>query len=503
MEGVVAVLPDPRPGACRRFPFFVTFVVLYGLWVAAYWPALHRSWWYTDDYTLAELSGRDLLEWNVSGGRPLAAIWHYTLRWDRTAKGRSINVALRLCQGAFHTLTCVLIARGLWQGGGVVFPCVAVLPFLLWPFNTEAVLWRTPGAYAMAPALAVLGVLAVRAGHEMRRWWVWPAGVVACAYSVNFVQNAALAGGMVWLVLVAADALRAESPPWTRLAKEAALLGLGYVIGGIVSVDMVGMFHECSRGGVKFNWWYKWQGVKLFNDKFFNLSMYTPLVWWGQVVTGAAGLLAAVVAGVRIGRDQVSLRWGSPLAVACLLACLVVPYVGNLVVEDLDCSLRCLYISPIVLCGALAVLFRAAEPIRAGWVVAAAAGVLVAGYLRLDHSNALDCMRLFKSDRAAIERLEAFCAAHHTDRVVLLAGAVPTRLNNPYGLKYVDCGCKSSALATEWAAFRAVKWFSRLRPVHRDAVKELAARQMAAQLSANPGCRFFKVDGEDVVAVIP
>src|SRR5262249_11539549 len=171
-EAWLTPVPPPAPG----FPWLRAFVVLAAAYAVVFWPALSQPWWSRDDYTLGAMGAEGRYAMAMQAGRPAYILLFETLPLDNRPDAVGWNVALRAGRALLHVLAALLLAYALWRPlGSAVAAVAAVLPFLLWFFNPDAVLMRLAAGYPLALLLAVAALLLVRAreGPAWRRGACW------------------------------------------------------------------------------------------------------------------------------------------------------------------------------------------------------------------------------------------------------------------------------------------------------------------------------------------
>lgn len=137
-------------------------------------------------------------------------------------------------QGGLHALVGVLAADLLWRETWRWTVFLSVLPFVLWPFNGEATLWRAAGQYPLAALLGLLGVQAIRRSSEQPTLSsITGPSLIALGVLTN--QSAAFAGAVVWVFVVGLIVLSDAQIRIKRVRREAIMLVSGYCIGGVAS----------------------------------------------------------------------------------------------------------------------------------------------------------------------------------------------------------------------------------------------------------------------------
>jgi hypothetical protein len=461
-----------------HFPWLRAFAVLAAAYAVVFWPALREPWWSRDDYSLAAMSADQHYAMAMQTGRPAYILLFRTLPLDSRPDAAVWNVALRAGRALLHVAAALLIAFALWRPlGSAAAAVAATLPFLLWFFNPDAVLMRLAAGYPLGALLAVGALLLVRVreGPAWRRGACWLLGW-ACGVAAALCNQVPAAAGLALAPLLLALETHAGRGPGVRAAlREAALLGLAFVAGGLVSRACI--LHgplppAAGRAGLAFDPVEKAALLCELHRLFFSGGY--GVVSRG-LVAAQAGLvvLAVAVAGAAGLRGRRPAAWLPLAGLACLA---LLPQLTTLLVPCGLLSPRLMYLTPLLLCGCVAVVFavsRARPAVAAGAVLLAA---LLAYDARYGRVNAADYVRAEAADRDQLRRLERLADAHGCRGVVLLvedersvdeARRVPVRDWNPYRLRFLLGDNHTCAFTKWWAAEGFLERYSRL-PIVRD-----------------------------------
>src|SRR5207302_10020541 len=90
---------------------------------------------------------------------------------------------------------------------------LAVLPYLLWFFSPVAVLLRSAGPYPQGCLLSVVGVLLIQSERARRTGLARLAGLGCLPGSVLSNQSSAMAGPLVWTILLGLTAVQTDRIP--------------------------------------------------------------------------------------------------------------------------------------------------------------------------------------------------------------------------------------------------------------------------------------------------
>lgn len=305
------------------------FVLCCLLWGAANWPGLREPWWYTDDFPFALTMQRRpdrAFAHALGGGRPLQIPWFYTQLLDGTPDRVGANIALRALGGLLHALSTTLAAGLLWQATGRRAALAGALPFLLWPFSGEVVLWRTAAYYCLASSISLAGayLLLPATGSRLKR----AVGVACIAGSMLTHQIAGLAGLVVGVLYVALVQMRRVGSTRDPVVRRASLLSLGYLLGGFASLA-VARLAPMARAEVPLVLMDKLTFLLELNKLFLAPDQFP---WWlvtmqTALVVGPVLLLLAQ-GGSCLATQR---KW---LAVAMVLAAVVTPYATLMLVGE-------------------------------------------------------------------------------------------------------------------------------------------------------------------------
>jgi membrane protein implicated in regulation of membrane protease activity len=403
------------------------------------------------------------------------------------------NIGARLAQGLIHSAAAALAALLLTEGSELRYPALAGLPFLLWPHNGEAVLWRSAGTYPLAALLSLLGV------HRIRRAGAGAAlGAFLLVVAMLTVQLAAFAGFVVFFLLVG---LRPGDRRSSR--REVTVLLSAYALGAAASY-LVARFHggmqrvQLETGAAQ-------RGRFLLRTagRFLaSAELYPPLL--GTVVVAGHVLIvgALLLVLVRALRSRDLRRAAAPLSV---LAALVTPYLPLLPVAHEPPALRELYLAPLALGGAYVALSAPRVPSLLATACRIALLLVVAGYGRIAWSSSGTYKTTFEGDLGALRQVEQQARLLGLTRVSVChyeSPEVPAEGQNPYGIDLQFGGPRLPALAGRVSAESFIRWFSTLSLVEDETVQE------SCPAACPPGVRHrgFEVrrlDSSDVLYLCP
>jgi hypothetical protein len=433
------------------------------LWALSHLPALLRPWWFLDDFGIADVFAPLNVEHHLEQGRPGQLLWMSTFLLDGGPQHGPANMALRLAQGTLHALAATLVAALLWRETGRWATLLSGIPFLLWPYSSEAVLWRAAGQYPAAAVLSLAGLFLLRTSPPTPGPWVGCAALLAGALLTH--QLSAMAGLVVWCLAEGLAILSPRARPAAGVVREAAALVAGYGGGALASFavawtsagDPFRLDPAASPAA-------RLQLLFDLNLGFFTSGQfYPPALASLQIALLSLGLTAVPFLVRRLGLGRAA------LVGLALAGGLVAPYAALLPVAESYVSWRLHYLAPLVLSGAFAVAEAAGvgRALRIGALVTLAG--LALGYAPLAWRSSAAYPRLFDADLGVLRELERVAAAQGSDAVCVVTAErlEPTTLN-PHGIDFRWGGVKLSALLA--AARPFLRWFSPLEMIEEEPI---------------------------------
>jgi hypothetical protein len=505
-----------------RFAWWKVFFVFGFLWALAFWPALHNAWWYADDFWLGEWTGAQ--RWGsfvIGNGRPLLGFWSYSFLLDRSPNDQWANILLRWFQGGVHVLNVTLLARLLW---GVVRRWTAVLaalPFLLWPFNGDAVLIRSASFYAIAALLSFLGLLAIRVNDSHWNGLYWVSGAFLCGLSMLAMQTSAFASIAVWIVLVGLTAIQLEPLPWRRLLREGMFVAAGIMIGAAISYWLIktrpiplSLF--AGRGDVAFDFHRALRILGRIDALAIVFPSFYP--WWLQVlhVLLIASTLFAIILFGWTEYKRAKTIWRPILVLVCLVLCLAVPFSAQVVAGGQDAVvLRTLYLAPILFSACTIFTFQLFR--HRVWLERATMALLLLiliSYWPISREHAAEYVKCYQADMADLGEVEQHAAELGLTRVIVVPGTFFS-LYNPHHFRYSMLCTHNSSLAYPWVREAFIRNRSELRPICQLEDMPVLARgdidpqsailhralEQKKNLGPSSGPQFQRIEGTDVMGI--
>ena len=495
----------PNTTACRRSISVLVFITYLLLWSIANWPALRQAWWYSDDFIISEQLSSSaapvLLKHVLANGRPGQGVWYLTFLLDGSSDREIQNRLLRFMQGGLHALAGVLAADLLWRQTRRWTAFLSVLPFILWPFNGEATLWRTAGQYPLAALLGLLGVQAIRRNSEQPNLqYIIGPSLIVLGMLTN--QSAAFAGAVVWVFVVGLIVLDDAQICMKRVRREAIILVTGYCIGGVASfliARLVGSGHPQLASNILGKLVY----LLHLNRLFITWPEFYP-PWLSAAHILLLSMLSLVL--VRAFREKTWTIQQALLAITFVMTGLATPYAAILLVARTWPAWRVMYLAPFLITGAATILAQALATWKVGRTVSLAlVSLILAGYVKMAWINSSEYVKVFEADLHLLQQLENYAAREHIQDGAIYVTTFPEvqiRDWNPYGLEYVHGDSKLPAFFRSWSAHPFVRRFSWLRPTQDTAIRAQCLDRCRLTMDKT-GFRFYKLDAASAICVCP
>jgi hypothetical protein len=406
------------------------------IWLMEDFPALTQAWWYRDDFTLGWLMDRhtpvigSILVFNCFGGdgRPLGPFFSGWPFGFNHYPHTGFNLAIRWAQGLGHVSLSLLIAFVLsrqlprWQA------IVAVLPFLTWAFNGEAVMYSSIAQLIAGSFFALVGAVLIMAESASRRPILGLLGALLIISAVLIYQPAGTVGMSVWVMMLSLRLINDCKLPesWRR---EAAWLVGGFGVGGLITT-WVALVYTSSRAKAPLSLEDKLAyGLELYRTFFFWPRFYPALldIFHGILLLGGLILPVAVLASSGQAKRL-------PLLGGLIALIFVLPFFANLIVASDAFSFRTFYLAPLILVALISIGFKVAARLKGGPVVLLALVALTCiQYIPLARENARDYVRLYRGELETVRELEKFAVQNGCYRIGFLPDDA---MCNPYGLRY-------------------------------------------------------------------
>ncbi len=459
-----------------------TTLLYWVLWAGANWPGIRQAWWYADDLGFAEGSGKSLLSFQASHGRPLAGVWLSSIYLDAPPSRKLANVSLRVLQGLEHSFNAALAAVLVcpFSTGPQMF--AAGLPLLLWPFHADAVLWRAGSIHVWAALISLLGLARILSGKRIEKQLSKPklVGALVIALSTLVSQATPWIALIVYLMRDGVRMLAGQTRESFR--KNSAMT---WVLGGL-----------CGGGTISFTVgiWFGGGGerVQLSNEVLSKLFLllkthynfwFRPLFNSMDIILVHSLFLLCVAAGIILHFGRPVRSAGSFSSLLLIANPIVLAIASFLIVRQNGVPWRGMYLMPLCVTSGFLFLIHAVKPeprlARAGFLCILAVSSV---YGLSSWKNSGDYPRVMQKDLSLARDLEVWMARESkpTTPLVVYASEDCVRVNpNPYGLNYVYHDDKVPAFYNSADSF--LRTFTRINistePRHREACRVLCRRQ--------------------------
>lgn len=444
------------------------FIIYFTLWGLTNLPALKKAWWYSDDYAVIKTKWSDEILIDLSEGRPLQMVWKATIHYiDNEPTKEAENIILRLLQGVFHSLITSLGMLLLSKSQRDWEAFLAMLPFLLWPFNGESVLWRTGANVSISALVSLAGLTLIVKGNQR---WMIALGVMMVSLSMLGHQTGALCALCMWIAFILVEIPDSTTSKRTDTLKKSGILLSGYILGGIVSFLLARSFSG-DRVAFATSMAEKIQFFFMLNLIFLRGAFY-PL-WMSVAQVVALVLLVAFVIFLSAKADKSHVYWRLALIGTMFLA----PWATLLIVTNNWPAWRVMYLAPLIFTCLFLAVFRLADGANVSYkyikyISLGLLGILFIGYSKVSWANSQEYVEIFQKDIGVLQRASKIIEEQElSDQVCAITYKDFLRNWNPYRLQYTHADGKYSAFLPPWSAPNFVLIFSDLTVTTDPAIK--------------------------------
>lgn len=475
------------------------FIIYFIIWGLANLPALRDAWWYSDDYAVIKTKWSDEIQIDLSEGRPLQMVWKATIHYIDNEPSKEIeNIILRLIQGMVHALIATLAVSLLSQGQRGWDAFLAMLPFLIWPFNGEAVLWRTGANVSAAALLSLAGLTFIVKGNK---WWITSLGAVMVVLSMLDHQIGALCALCVWIILILVEIPDSITSKQTSIIKKSGILLLGYILGGIVSFLLAGSFSG-TRAVFATSFTDKIHFFFTLNLIFLRGAFYPASMSAVQVVTLV--LLVAFVVLLGTKADKSSTCWRLALIATMFIA----PWATILIVTNNWPAWRVMYLAPLIYTSLFLVVLRLADGTKVfhrgiNYITLGLLAILFIGYSRVSWANSQEYVEIFQKDLSVLQTANIIIEEQRlSNQVCAITYEDYLRDWNPYRLQYTHADGKYSAFLPRWGAPNFIPVFSNLNVTTDPTIKHKGV-ELCRAASSDEAFQMFIVRPENTLCICP
>lgn len=498
------------------------------LWLGANLPALTEAWWYQDDFWMMEQPAHRIYELAHSAGRPVTALLFVLHKLWRTPDDYAGALLVRLLQGLMHAGVATAFVAVVSRQVPRTWAILSVLPFLLWAFNGEAVLWFGGIQHVAGGGLAISGLGLILAGVARERWWVAALGSALCGSSILANQAPTGAAIFLWLVTLAWRGMDGAFPRqvvpsvgggfftgvgqtldrWVggrnprSILVEGLFLGCGLVAGAAVSLAMM-LRWSYHRTAAPINWESKLQFWMELNEKLFFWPGFYPLAT--QVMVGALLLALGLTMFLAVAKRRMG--GGALLGMgAILLSGSALFFLANLIIAMNWASFRIFYTAPLYF-GVIALTAARLSPgpsLR--WVPLGLCAGLGLTFAHLSWIHAGHYPAQYRSDLAVLRQAEEEARAMGATRVLTMPWphAADTVNWNPYGHRFSHLDAHRSEFNTDWSGHPFIRLHSSLLTPEPESRRPEFAPLSRAVPAGPPWYAFPQAPGEpDLILIVP
>jgi hypothetical protein len=455
--------------------FVFVFISYLSLWSFANWPALKEAWWSTDDFSyIEELRSPTIKSYpGLSNGRPISSLWFATFLLEYDDNREIYNIALRVIQGLIHCLATLFAAVMLWKQIKNWGAFISVLPFLLWPFNGDAVLWRSAGYYPIAALFGLAGLFVLWKSKE-KEFLKLSIGAILIIIATLTNQITALSGLIVWFIISSLRILKCKSSISSKrkLIFSTIYLIILYLIGGLLSYFIANYFNPDTRAKFTKNYIEKISYLLNLNDTFIFSPLYYPL-WLIGLLT-----LLFVIYGIVIFKRAIKKELSAKDFLVYFLLpilLLITPYAPLLLVSENLSSPRIMYLSAFLITGIWIVLKQdLGKHYWSNILLYSILTLIIIGYIKIARISSSDYVKMFHYDLLVLEKIEEFAMQEKVDDQKVFVATFPDFIRewNPYKITYIQGDSKLSAFLKSWSAHPFIRLYSSLKTTENENVKD-------------------------------
>lgn len=482
------------------------------IWLVANYPGLSSPWWMCDDFGF-------IVNWNywynnifnylafpkwmaLSNGRPLEIILSSAFLIDNTMNNGIFNIIMRYIQGVAHCLSITIILIIVFNKTFNINFVFYILPLLIWPFNGEAVLWRSAFPYPFAALLSSVGLYLILINPREKLTRVI-SGIFLIILSVLTNQVSAFLCICVYFLILGVRPLNSEEVYNKETLKEISAILLGLLIGGSLSYligaafgDRVSISSDITE---KYNFLLKLWDIQILNSKYYpNWIIFIQLLIL---------ILPIILILYKILYRQFATKNNVILTIFCYLFMFFIPYSAVMLSRENSASWRVMYISPILYSSALLYSDYLLHPFKfKNFFLFTIVLLMVTGYVYISRINSYEFYKVFNNDLKKIEMVNKFLSDNYLqiDHPITIA-TFPgyTRTWNPYNLRYMNGDTKISAVMRDWYVEPFLKLFSSLEYIKNPTVIRSCQNLCMEDKLNNKSMKFHKMKTDDIICICP
>ncbi|MFH0851952.1 MAG: hypothetical protein V1876_04355 [Candidatus Peregrinibacteria bacterium] len=435
----------------------IVFFLFFALWILFVWPAISHLWWVEDDYSLLTSQADGTFDvMNVMrsiplSSRPIHTIWTI-VKFAVITHAPSLlgaGVVFRLIQGSIHTLCAVLAGLILARFTERKIAILTVLPFLIWPFGSEATLWTSAAIYPIAACLSLFGILLLigKKTVSLRRKLI---GILLITLAPFANQSACLAGLLVYCMVLALSWNHYEHR--SQLLRALPYLLAAYTLAICLNGLMVVQTHDQRVGAFSLPDLPAHAMTQLSLTITYLLT--APFLYPRWLIRVHIVIFAfALIAVFPLSRAKGILKIITGGLVAVLIGFIVLLLLrAPTIYTGMDwVSGRTMYLDPLLFSFALCLILQSRLKPKLSMALVILLLIVLAGtYYPISVANARENVTVYTKDIETLRRLESIAWTENTNR--LLIAYLPHRRPsvNPYSVRYYDFGDVHHSVFMTW-----------------------------------------------------
>jgi hypothetical protein len=490
----------------RQNRIFIFIFLYFILWCITNFPGLRHAWLYLDDWNYSyKITNNDyepIINASVyKNGRPGEYLWLLTFHLDGYSNNKLQNIIIRFGQGLIHSTVAFIVSYLLWKMTKSIISFFAVLPFLLWPFNSEAVLWRSAAEYPLSALLSLLGLVFID-GNNIRCSWTRALGILFINIAVLTNQQGALAAFVVWMILISVSAIR-KYININKIINSSIYIIIGYLSGGIISFWLTRQNASLSRTQLSLNIFNK-IGYLVNLNKFSLLDnyYYSKLT----IIIHLIIIFSFIPVLFLYFKDKKYPYIYYPISFVPILLEFFVPYGAVLLVSESWPSWRVMYLSPFLICGAWFIIAYSLNHIK--WVKYAPYVILLfllINYCKTGYIFSGEYQIIYNQDLTLLHSIKEFAKKNNlpsTSEITVANDPISKDVNwNPYHVTYIHGDSPLSAYLVPYAWPYLIKKNSMFVPVREGKTVKLCIDSCANSKTSEP--MSIRLISTNVICVCP
>ncbi len=424
------------------------------------WPGLAKPWLFLDDYHKIHFVST-VVKSDVALGRPVEGLWFSTFYLDGNLEQPENNMALRFIHGSIHVLASTFAAILIWKHTKRWIALFSMIPFLIWPFNGEAVLWRAAAGYPIAAFLSILGVYLISLEGRFR--FVWKTlGMIFISASLLANQLSAFAGLVLLLIIIGLDFEENINISRKKLGRYLYVI-FGYFLGGTISILLLRFYSpDLQRSHFATDLYVKIKLLYRLNRQFISSPDFYPDWIIGLHVVLLVSAMCWLIWNVYKNNG---IRINMLISILIFASLFAIPYTALLLLTTESwSSWRLMYLAPFLFTMALNLFNLGSENVlivrRLPILILI---ILIVGYFQIGRINSSEYVTVFDGDIRVLRQFEL--AANQQGANQVTVSTYPDFISdwNPYDIKYSHGSSKHSAFHIQYSWYTFINNFSTLK----------------------------------------